>query len=188
MLKSVTAERSLTQTEAETDAAQHEAAALARWNALPAAEAAGAILPCCGSRAWALQLAACRPVDSKEALLTHSDTVWENLNREDWQQAFDSHPRLGESHAKAASEKSITWSSHEQRNAAPSDALREANARYEQKFGRIFLLCANGRTATEILAAIERRMHNDAESEWQEAGEQQRQITRLRLERWLRER
>lgn len=188
MLKSVTVEFSLTQTDPQTQAAQREAAALARWNALPAAEAASAILPCCGSRAWALQLTASRPIVDMQALLSRSDAVWESLTREDWQEAFDSHPRLGESHAKAATQASLTWSSHEQRNAGPSDILREANARYEQKFGRIFLLCANGRTATEILAALECRMHNDAEAEWQEAGEQQRQITRLRLERWLGER
>jgi 2-oxo-4-hydroxy-4-carboxy-5-ureidoimidazoline decarboxylase len=187
MLKSVTAD-SLTETAAQTEAAQQEAAALERWNALPAAEAAGAILPCCGSLAWARQLTACRPIVDKQALLARSDAVWVSLAREDWQQAFDSHPRLGESQAKAATQTSLTWSSHEQRNAQPSDALREANLRYEEKFGSIFLLCANGRTAVEILAALERRMHNDAEAEWQEAGEQQRQITRLRLERWLRER
>jgi 2-oxo-4-hydroxy-4-carboxy-5-ureidoimidazoline decarboxylase len=159
---------------------------LAHWNNLAPAEAAEAILPCCGSRAWAQALATNRPIANQAALLSRSDSVWQSLGHADWQQAFDSHPRLGETHAKAATAASLTWSSQEQGNAAPSDKLREANARYEEKFGRIFLFCANGRTAPEILAALERRMHNDPETEWREAGEQQRQITRLRLERWLR--
>ncbi len=159
---------------------------LAHWNHLAPADAAAAILPCCGSRAWAQALTAARPIADEAALLAHSDTIWQSLAREDWQQAFDSHPRLGENHAKAATATSLSWSSQEQSKAAPSDKLREANARYEQKFGRIFLFCASGRTAPEILAALERRMHNDQETEWREAGEQQRQITRLRLQRWLR--
>lgn len=164
---------------------------LARWNKLVATDAVDAILPCCGSRVWAEALAAHRPLADQAALLAESDAAWQSLGRADWQQAFDSHPRLGETHAKAATAASLSWSSEEQSKAAPASllveaALREANARYEQKFGRIFLFCANGRTAPEILAAIERRMDNDAETEWREAGEQQRQITRLRLERWLR--
>ncbi len=154
---------------------------------MPAADAAAAILPCCGSQAWAETMAAKRPFDDETTLLAHSDAIWQSLTREDWQQAFDSHPRLGESHAKAATAASLSWSTEEQRKAAPSEALHEANQRYEQKFGRIFLFCASGRTAPEILAALELRMRNDPETEWREAGEQQRQITRLRLQRWLRE-
>ena len=160
---------------------------LARWNTLPASVAADSILACCGSRAWAVGLAARRPISSRSALVAHSDEVWMGLAREDWQQAFDSHPRLGELHAKAATTASLEWSKQEQSRATPNDALREANARYEHKFGHIFLLCASGRTAPEILAALELRMENDAASEWLESAEQQRQITRLRLERWLRE-
>jgi 2-oxo-4-hydroxy-4-carboxy-5-ureidoimidazoline decarboxylase len=160
---------------------------LERWHALPAAAAAEEVLPCCGSQAWADALAASRPCADRAALLAHSDAAWSSLSRADWQQAFDSHPRLGEIHATTATATSLAWSAQEQAKAAPSDALRVANARYEQTFGRIFILCANGRTAPEMLSALERRLHNDHETEWQEAGEQQGQITHLRLERWLRE-
>ena len=158
---------------------------LAHWNTLTAAEAVAAILPCCGSRAWADALAGSRPVADETLLLERSDAAWFGLAREDWQQAFDSHPRLGEAHARAATTASLDWSKAEQSKAAPSDELRDANARYEQKFGHIFLFCASGRTATEILEALKRRMPNDAQTEWLEAGEQQRQITHLRLKRWL---
>jgi 2-oxo-4-hydroxy-4-carboxy-5-ureidoimidazoline decarboxylase len=64
-------------------------------------------------------------------------------------------------------------------------ALEEANRRYEQKFERIFIVYANGKTSTEILAILEARMKNDAATELREAAEQQRQITQLRLRRWL---
>ncbi len=158
---------------------------LAQWNALPLPEAAAAILPCNGSQAWAEAVAASRPIPDAANLLQLSDEIWASLPAEAWQQAFDSHPRLGEHHAKAATATSLSWSTQEQSKAVPSEALREANARYEQRFGRIFLLCANGRTAPEILAALEARMNNDSAAEWREAGEQQRQITQLRLKRWL---
>ena len=64
-------------------------------------------------------------------------------------------------------------------------ALEDANRRYEQKFGRIFIVCANGRTFSEIIKMLEMRMPNDAATELREAAEQQRQITQLRLRRWL---
>ena len=121
----------------------------------------------------------------KPALLMCSDKIWKGLTREDWTEAFASHPRLGESHATSATDASLDWSRREQSRAIPNQELSDANARYEQHFGHIFLVCANGLTTTEILAELERRMYNNAEREWQEAGEQQRQITQLRLQQWL---
>jgi len=81
-------------------------------------------------------------------------------------------------------------SSEEQRAAMMPDAaaklaLAEGNRRYEDRFGRIFIVCASGRSAAEILANLERRMQNSAADELIEAGEQQRKITQLRLRRWL---
>ena len=64
-------------------------------------------------------------------------------------------------------------------------ALEEGNRRYEERFGRIFIICASGRKRSEILAALELRMKNDDATELREAAEQQRQITVLRLKRWL---
>jgi 2-oxo-4-hydroxy-4-carboxy-5-ureidoimidazoline decarboxylase len=99
--------------------------------------------------------------------------------------------RIGQKHAQArATEESLRWSAQEQRavlseNDTVKLALEEANRRYEQKFGRIFIVCATGKTSTEMLAILETRMKNDAASELREAAEQQRQITQLRLHRWL---
>jgi len=163
---------------------------LDRWNLLDAASAMREVLPCCGSQAWATKLAAQRPLVSEEAIRKASDTVWSALSETDWQEAFDSHPRIGQQHAaKLATAESLQWSKLEQ-EAALSDAatkrdLAEANRRYEERFGRIFIVCASGKSAAEILAILEARMSNDNAKELREAAEQQRQITQLRLTRWL---
>ena len=167
-----------------------EKAVFARWNELDAEAAAREVLPCCGSTAWAEALAARRPFEDAAELFTISDAVWSGLAEDDWCEAFDSHPRIGQQKAKAATAESLAWSSEEQRAAMNSDetaklALVEANRQYEEKFGRIFIVCASGRSTAEILAICKGRMDNDAAREMLEAAEQQRQITQLRLRRWL---
>ena len=162
---------------------------LAEWNAMSASEAAQAILPCCGSLAWAAKLAGMRPFAAFEDLSAASDAVWWGLPVVDWQQAFDSHPRIGQGHAKAATAKSLAWSEGEQAAANPDDAARAAlalgNAAYEKKFGRIFIVCATGKSAAEMLGILQGRMQNDDATEMREAAEQQRLITQLRLRKWL---
>lgn len=164
--------------------------ALARWNDLDAEAAAREILPCCGSSAWADALAARRPFVAARQLLDLSDAVWAGLSEDDWREAFDSHPRIGQQHARAATVESLAWSSEEQRAAISPDgsaklALAAANRQYEERFGRIFIVCASGKSAAEILAVLQRRMKNTAAAEMLEAAEQQRRITQLRLRRWL---
>lgn len=164
---------------------------LARWNSLDPAAAAHEALPCCGSQAWAVELASRRPMVDEASLMEVSTEVWRALPPQAWQEAFDSHPRIGQKHAQAhATERSLRWSAQEQSTALSEDettrsALEEANHRYEQKFGRIFIVCATGKTSDEMLAILEARMKNDAATELREAAEQQRQITQLRLHRWL---
>ena len=164
---------------------------LARWNSLDPAAAAREALPCCGSQAWAVALASSRPIADEASLIKASTDVWLALPREAWQEAFDSHPRIGQRHAQThATEESLRWSAQEQLTALSDDeaarlALEEANRRYEQKFGRIFIVCAAGKTTAEMLAILEKRMKNDNATEFREAAEQQRQITQLRLHRWL---
>jgi 2-oxo-4-hydroxy-4-carboxy-5-ureidoimidazoline decarboxylase len=161
---------------------------LNNWNQLSQEEAADAVLPCNGSPMWAALLAYQRPVADEATLLHFSDSIWRSLPEPDWQQAFDSHPRIGERKAKAATDHSLKWSSQEQSKALADDsaaALAEGNAAYEAKFGRIFLICATGKSAAEILATLHHRMESTPEAELLEAAEQQRQITQLRLKRWL---
>jgi 2-oxo-4-hydroxy-4-carboxy-5-ureidoimidazoline decarboxylase len=162
---------------------------LAEWNELGLDDAAEVILPCNGSPVWATLLAYNRPFDSPAALFAKSDEIWGSLPEEDWQEAFDSHPRLGEQRAKTATTQSLNWSTQEQSAAQPDDAVREAlaqgNLEYEAKFGRVFLLCATGRSAVQMLEILRARMNNDAATELHEAAEQQRLITQLRLRKWL---
>lgn len=163
---------------------------LTQWNVLDAAAAAREILPCCGSSAWAEGLAALRPFADARELFVVSDRVWAGLAEDDWQEAFDSHPRIGQQHARAATAESLAWSSEEQRAAMSGEdavklALVDGNRQYEERFGRIFIVCAAGRSAAEILAILTARMNHTAADELLEAAEQQRQIMQLRLRRWL---
>ncbi len=164
---------------------------LARWNGLPPEEAAREILPCCGSRTWAASMSSKRPIQDEASLVATSDVIWRSLGEPDWLEAFRSHPRIGESHAeKDAPALSSAWSAQEQQKAAAADealkmALKWGNREYEQKFGRIFIVCATGKSADEILEILRRRLHNDEATELQEVVEEQRQIMRIRLRRWI---
>jgi OHCU decarboxylase len=164
---------------------------LARWNSLPIDQALRAMLPCCGSKKWAQGMADRRPFADETALLAAADETWDNLERSDWMEAFQSHPRIGESPTPTASlAQSVEWSAQEQRNvagaeAAVKSALAVANREYERRFNRIFIVCASGKSASEILQMCQRRLKNDAETELREAAEQQRQIMQIRLKKWL---
>jgi 2-oxo-4-hydroxy-4-carboxy-5-ureidoimidazoline decarboxylase len=166
---------------------------LARWNRLPAEAAANEIMPCCGSKAWAAGVAGRRPFPDVTTLLATADETWSNLTAADWMEAFRSHPRIGESRAvQSASAQSATWSTQEQRDVASAEeavkiALADANKEYERRFQHIFIVCATGKSAPEILEIQRRRLQNDPDKELREAAEQQRQITRIRLTKWLSE-
>jgi 2-oxo-4-hydroxy-4-carboxy-5-ureidoimidazoline decarboxylase len=172
---------------------------LARWNFLPAATAADEILPCCGSRSWAKGMATRRPLENESALLAASDEVWLGLTESDWMEAFRCHPLIGESAAaqlpeqgkQRAPSQSAVWSEQEQSNVATADdalkvALAAGNREYERRFNRTFIVCATGKSPAEILSILQRRLANDGSAELQEAAEQQRQITQIRLRKWLR--
>lgn len=166
-------------------------AVLAHWNQLPNEEAAQEIRSCCGSISWARALAARRPLGDEASLLTASDEVWRDLAVSDWLEAFSSHPRIGEHVAPpAASAQSAEWSGQEQRAVAVGGdtvkiALAQLNQEYERRFNRIFIVCATGKSGTDILEILRRRLHNDEDAELKEAAEQQRQITHIRLRKWL---
>ena len=164
---------------------------LARWNRMSADEAAGEILACCGSVAWARELTARRPLTDESSLVATSDEIWSRLEPQDWMEAFSKHPRIGERKApQTAPAQSAAWSAQEQQNVAASGdtvqlALQQANREYERRFGRVFIVCATGKTVPEMLDTLRRRLKNDDATELREAAEEQRKITNLRLKKWL---
>ena len=162
---------------------------LAHWNTLTPEAAAAAILPCNGSLSWAEQLTALRPFATPFDLTCTADIIWRALPVDAQQQAFDSHPRIGEHQAKSATAASLALSATEQSTAqltpTTQTELAAANRLYEEKFNRIFIICATGKSADEILAILHHRLRNDPATELREAAEQQRQITQLRLRKWL---
>jgi OHCU decarboxylase len=175
-----------------------ESTALARWNRLPVGEAESEILACCGSSAWAREMVSRRPIVSEAELLAAADESWAGLSEADRAEAFRSHPRIGKSRAEQISgphnvaERSAAWSAREQSGVATADdavkiGLADANLQYEKRFGRTFIVCATGKSAAEILAMLQQRLQNDDSTELREAAEQQRQITQVRLKKWLAE-
>jgi OHCU decarboxylase len=163
----------------------------ARWNQLSAEDAAHDILPCCGSSVWARELAGRRPFYDEASLVAASDDIWNRLGAQDKMEAFSKHPRIGERKApQLASQRSAEWSKQEQQNVAATGedvqlALAEANREYEERFGRVFIVCATGKSATEMLDILRRRLRNNDATELLEAAEEQRKITNLRLKKWL---
>lgn len=177
-----------------TKASQDEKpnAVLSAWQLLDLESAACEVLPCCGSQAWAHALAAARPFSSVGILLDKSDVIWSQLRQTDWEEAFATHPRIGEKKAAAnATAQSAEWSSQEQRAVAnvTSEVLERlalGNVQYEQCFGRTYIVCATGKSAEQMLTLLEERLRNNDQQELREAVEQQRQITQIRLRKWLR--
>jgi len=162
---------------------------VAALDAMTAREAREALASCCGATAWLDGMEERRPFGTREALFTAADEVWNALAPSDWMDAFAHHPRIGERRAAAQTGSAAqAWSSGEQSRATTADAgvkieLADAQRAYEARFGHIFLICATGKSAEEILAAVRARMRNDAAAELRVAAEEQRKITRLRLEK-----
>jgi len=164
---------------------------LVHWHGLSEEEAAQEILPCCGSTSWARAVAKRRPINDAASLLVVADETWWGLGPSDWMEAFSKHPRIGERKAPpVALAQSAAWSAQEQRNVADAGkalqlALAEANQEYERRFARVFIVCATGKSASEILEILRRRLQNDDSTELREAAEEQRKITNIRLKKWL---
>ena len=165
---------------------------LAAWNAADAAEASKAILACCGAKRWAAAMAAARPITSIDELRITADRTWSQMTEPDWLEAFACHPRIGERKAAHTTPKSTSWSSQEQSSTATAasailEEIAAGNQHYEELFGFTYIVCATGKSAKEMLAILKRRLNSDRATELREAAEQQRQITQIRLQKWLAE-
>jgi OHCU decarboxylase len=169
-----------------TDAMTTEERQLRWFNELTDQAAADALLRVCHSRRWARQVALQRPYASVQHLQAVADEVWMRLTPDDWREALDAHPRIGERGGASAE-----WSVQEQSAAGTADdevrdAIARGNRTYEERFGHVFLISAQGRSTEEILANFRDRLGNDPAAEVRVAAEEHRRITRLRIERLMR--
>lgn len=163
-----------------------EQQALAAFHALPDADARTLLLSFNGASAFAEQMLAHRPFPSVRALFQTADDIWWSLDNAQWLEAFAAHPRLGQPKAAPTqTERSATWSAGEQAGVQPgaelAQALVAANDAYFQKFGFLFILCATGRSAPQVLARLQARMGHDRAPEIDNAAREQAKITRLRI-------
>jgi len=165
---------------------------LTELNNLPKPALAEALQKCCGSTAWVENMVAQFPVASAEALMEQAQTQWSRLSEADWREAFTHHPKIGGDvealRAKFAS--TSTWAEGEQASVkqasqATLEALATGNGDYERRFGYIFIVCATGKTADEMLALLQARLPNNPEEEMLIAAGEQDKITRIRLEKLL---
>jgi allantoicase len=152
-----------------------------QFNSLSPIQAEDQLYAAFANRSWAARVAAGRPYRNVDALLAAAESAWSNLKPGDWLQAFAAHPRIGErgGHAPAMSERE--QSAVIQASARTLAALEAENRRYEERFGRVFLIAARDRSAEEILHELRRRMSNDPSAELEAAAAEQRKITRMRL-------
>jgi 2-oxo-4-hydroxy-4-carboxy-5-ureidoimidazoline decarboxylase len=160
---------------------------LERLNTMDEREATQALRGCCGSSAWASKVVRARPFRTTEALLAASEQAWSETGAEDWREAFSHHPKIGDLEgarkrfgaSDAGKEQSGVVGAAE----ATLQALAEGNHAYEGRFGFIFIVCATGKNADEMLALLRSRLANGPQEELRIAAAEQSKITRLRLER-----
>ena len=156
------------------------------FNGLPAGEAERELLACCAAPRWAAAVADGRPYPTKDAALAAADAAARGMTWADVEMALAAHPRIGE--RAAGDSREAAWSRREQSGAAASGALVEAHRQYEDRFGRVLLVFASGRTEAELLAAARERLGNDDETERTVVAGELRKIALLRLERLIDER
>lgn len=131
------------------------------------------------------------PADDLVELLEDAEEMWYACSKEDWKEAFTHHPKIGDVESLTKKFASTgEWASGEQSgvNVAAKEtieALAEGNRLYEEKFGYIFIVCATGKSAEEMLGLLKSRLSNSPNEEIQIAADEQNMITKLRLEKLL---
>jgi allantoinase len=164
---------------------------LHRLNALDESLALAELLRCCGSTSWAERMAGLRPFATVSALFDAADRVWVGLDISDRLEAFAAHPKIGDIDAlRAKFAATAGWAAGEQSGVAGASdailrALAEGNREYEARFGHIFIVCATGKTADDMLGMLRQRLGNDPELEQSIASYEQAMITRARLRKLI---
>jgi len=151
-------------------------------NWLDEAALSAALWNCCGSSAWVAGMMELFPVGSATGLYAAASLVWRECTEEDWLEAFRAHPKIGERVTGVAAAEQAGTSGAERE---VLDALAEGNKRYFEQFGYIFIVCATGKSAEEMLGLLRERLGNGLEEELLIAMGEQEKITKIRLEKLL---
>lgn len=144
---------------------------------------------CCGSSTWVNKMISALPAEDLVDLLEIAEEQWYACQEADWREAFSHHPKIGDLDSlKEKYDTTANWAEGEQSSVKQAseqtlEQLGEGNQVYEQRFGYIFIVCATGKSADEMLQLLNQRLYNNPEVEIQIAMEEQLKITRLRLEK-----
>ncbi len=147
------------------------------------------LFQCCGSKEWVNKMHTVFPVEDLVELLEAAEEKWYECNEDDWREAFEQHPKIGDINSlKEKFTNTAEWAASEQSgiNISDENTLQEftkANSDYEEKFGFIFIVCATGMSAEEMLTILKKRVNNSLEEEIKIAAIEQLKITKLRLEK-----
>ena len=159
---------------------------LAELNKADSEQARIELLKCCGSSKWVNNILAARPFSSVDQLHVQAEKIWLELGKDDYLEAFAAHPKIGESKVPEKAKNTENWTRKEQAgmlNAADAVKLEleKQNCKYEKKFGYIFIVCATGKSAEEMLDLLQQRLGNIPMIEINIAAWEQNKITKLRL-------
>jgi 2-oxo-4-hydroxy-4-carboxy-5-ureidoimidazoline decarboxylase len=162
---------------------------IAEFDHLPKEKKRELLLQCCGSNCWADKMLSIFPFEDLVELEEAAEEKWYECNEEDWKEAFDHHPKIGDMDSLKQKFTAIkTWAEGEQAGFATTSEevlkeMQESNDQYQKKFGFIYIVSATGKTATKLLSTIKDRLNNSAENEIKIAAEEQNKITQLRLQK-----
>jgi 2-oxo-4-hydroxy-4-carboxy-5-ureidoimidazoline decarboxylase len=162
---------------------------IAEFDHLDTAQKRTFLLPCCGSAAWVDKIIAALPAEDLIDLLEIAEDTWYACDKQDWLEAFATHPKIGDLQSlKEKFSSTAQWAEGEQSSVKQASEqtlkeLAEGNRQYEEKFGYIFIISAAGKSADDMLGSLKARMNNSPEEELKNAMEEQLKIAKLRLEK-----
>jgi 2-oxo-4-hydroxy-4-carboxy-5-ureidoimidazoline decarboxylase len=173
------------------DAGSSPGGGVADFDIAPGDELRDKLRSCCAAESWVEEMVVGRPYRSEVALYAASDHATAELDESGLEQALAGHPRIGDAApAHGGDGRSAAWSRGEQAGVATAGAdvlgeLAAANAAYEERFGHVYLVCASGRSAAELLAVCQARLENDPETERGVVLGELAKINRVRLGKLL---
>jgi len=150
-----------------------------------------AFMQCCTANAWVEKMVAAMPYSNFDALSAQANINWQGLNEADYLQAFEGHPKIGDVSSlreKYRSTEKIAAGEQSGVNTATETTLaqlKQLNDDYHEKFGFIFIVCATGKTASQMLAILSQRIVNQRSEEIINAAEEQRKILQIRIEKMI---